>query len=113
MIAADAAALMATSSFLDRLRGTGPLTPARARQHGALGPIGKAAGFADDDRLARPYDAYRWLGLEPGLGRYLYLSTATLSKLGYDHNPGEPVIRLWNDDRHVCEDRVCEDKDKA
>jgi len=65
-IAADAAALMATSSFLDRLRGTGPLTPARARQHGALGPIGKAAGFADDDRLARPYDAYSSLGLEPG-----------------------------------------------
>ena len=65
-IAADAAALMATSSFLDRLRGTGPLTPARARQHGALGPIGKAAGFADDDRLARPYDAYPALGLEPG-----------------------------------------------
>ena len=64
-IAADAAALMATSSFLDRLRGTGPLTPARARQHGALGPIGKAAGFADDDRLARPYDAYRWLHIEP------------------------------------------------
>jgi Ni,Fe-hydrogenase III large subunit len=65
-IAADAAALMATSSFLDRLRGTGPLTPARARQHGALGPIGKAAGFADDDRMARPYDAYPALGLEPG-----------------------------------------------
>jgi formate hydrogenlyase subunit 5 len=65
-IAADAAALMATSSFLDRLRGTGPLTPARAREHGALGPVGKAAGFADDDRLARPYDAYRWLGLAPG-----------------------------------------------
>jgi len=60
-IAADAAALMATSSFLDRLRGTGPLTPERARQHGALGPIGKAAGFADDARLARPYDAYRAL----------------------------------------------------
>jgi len=65
-IAADASALMATSSFLDRLRGTGPLTPARARQHGALGPIGKAAGFADDDRLARPYDAYPALDLEPG-----------------------------------------------
>jgi formate hydrogenlyase subunit 5 len=65
-IAADAAALMASSSFLDRVRGTGPLTPARARQHGALGPIGKAAGFADDDRLARPYDAYPSLGLEPG-----------------------------------------------
>jgi Ni,Fe-hydrogenase III large subunit len=64
-IADDAAALMATSSFLDRLRGTGPLTPARARQHGALGPVGKAAGFADDARLARPYDAYRALAMPP------------------------------------------------
>jgi len=57
-VAGEAAALMATSSFLDRLRGTGPLTPARARTHGALGPIGKAAGFADDNRLTRPYDGY-------------------------------------------------------
>jgi formate hydrogenlyase subunit 5 len=57
-ITADAGALMGTSSFLDRLRGTGPLTPARARQHGALGPIGKASGYADDARLARPYDGY-------------------------------------------------------
>jgi formate hydrogenlyase subunit 5 len=65
-VTADAAALMATSSFLDRLRGTGPLTPERARAHGALGPIGKAAGFADDARLARPYDAYASLGPEPG-----------------------------------------------
>jgi formate hydrogenlyase subunit 5 len=64
-IADDAAALMATSSFLDRLRGTGPLTPVRARQHGALGPIGKASGFADDARLARPYDGYRALEVPP------------------------------------------------
>jgi formate hydrogenlyase subunit 5 len=62
----EAAALMATSSFLDRLRGTGPLTPARARAHGALGPIGKAAGFADDNRLTRPYDGYRELAPPPG-----------------------------------------------
>ena len=54
---------MGTSSFLDRLRGTGPLTPARAREHGALGPIGKASGYADDARLARPYDAYPLLGV--------------------------------------------------
>ena len=53
-VTADAAALMATSSFLDRLRGTGPLSPERARHHGALGPVGKAAGYADDARLARP-----------------------------------------------------------
>ena len=62
-ITADADALMGTSSFLDRLRGTGPLTPARARQHGALGPIGKASGYADDARLARPYDGYPSLTL--------------------------------------------------
>jgi Ni,Fe-hydrogenase III large subunit len=64
-VTAEAAALMATSSFLDRLRGTGPLTPERARTHGALGPIGKAAGFADDNRLTRPYDAYPDLAVPP------------------------------------------------
>jgi formate hydrogenlyase subunit 5 len=64
-ITADAEALMGTSSFLDRLRGTGPLTAARAREHGALGPVGKASGYADDARLTRPYDAYRWLDAEP------------------------------------------------
>jgi formate hydrogenlyase subunit 5 len=64
-IAADAEVLMRTSSFLDRLRGTGPLTPERAREHGALGPIGKASGYTDDARIARPYDAYQRLGIEP------------------------------------------------
>jgi Ni,Fe-hydrogenase III large subunit len=64
-VTADTEALMGTSSFLDRLRGTGPLTPARAREHGALGPIGKASGYADDARLARPYDAYPLLAAEP------------------------------------------------
>ena len=61
-VTADAELLMGTSSFLDRLRGTGPLAPDRAREHGALGPIGKASGYADDARLARPYDAYPLLG---------------------------------------------------
>jgi Ni,Fe-hydrogenase III large subunit len=64
-ITADAELLMGTSSFLDRLRGTGPLPPERAREHGALGPIGKASGYADDARLARPYDAYPLLSAEP------------------------------------------------
>jgi formate hydrogenlyase subunit 5 len=64
-VAADEEQLMGTSSFLDRLRGTGPLTPARAREHGALGPVGKASGYADDARFARPYDAYEMLGTEP------------------------------------------------
>src|SRR5262252_10351012 len=45
--------------------------------------------------------AARWLGLEPGAGRYFLLSTASLSALGYEHSPTEPAIRLWNDTRHV------------
>ena len=64
-VTADMRALLGTSSFLDRLRGTGPLTPARAREHGALGPIGKASGFADDARLTRPYDGYAELPAAP------------------------------------------------
>jgi probable phosphoglycerate mutase len=43
----------------------------------------------------------RWLGLEPGAGQYFLLSTASLSTLGYEHNRSEPVIRLWNETRHV------------
>ena len=41
--------------------------------------------------------AARWLGLEPGAGRYLLLGTASLSGLGYEHDVSEPVIRLWNE----------------
>ena len=68
-VTGDADSLMATSSFLDRLRGTGPLIAARAREHGALGPIGKASGYSDDARLSRPYDAYHLLATEP-IGRH-------------------------------------------
>ena len=45
--------------------------------------------------------AARWLGLEPGAGRYFLLSTASVSALGYEHNLSEPVICLWDDTRHV------------
>ncbi len=45
--------------------------------------------------------AARWLGLDTAAGRYLLLSTASLSTLGYEHKLAEPAIRLWNDDRHV------------
>ncbi len=62
-ISGDTRALMGTASFLDRLRRTGPLRPERAREHGALGPVGKASGFSDDARRVRPYDAYPALGL--------------------------------------------------
>ena len=45
--------------------------------------------------------AARWLGLEPQFGRCFLLSTASLSVLGYEHNLSQPVIRLWDDTRHL------------
>ena len=45
--------------------------------------------------------AARWLGLEPAAGRYLMLSTASLSAVSYEHNLSQPAIRLWDDTRHV------------
>ncbi len=46
--------------------------------------------------------AGRWLGLEPIAGRFFLLSTASLSAVGYEHNLSLPVIRLWDDTRHVA-----------
>ena len=44
--------------------------------------------------------AARWLGLEPGAGRYFLLGTASLSAVGYEHDRSEPVIRLWDEMPH-------------
>jgi probable phosphoglycerate mutase len=41
--------------------------------------------------------AARWLGLEPGAGRYFLLGTASLSAVGYEHDRSEPVICLWDE----------------
>jgi broad specificity phosphatase PhoE len=46
--------------------------------------------------------ASRWLGIEPAVNsRYFMLSTASLSALGYENDLSRPVIRFWNDTRHV------------
>lgn len=46
--------------------------------------------------------AARWLGLEPGAGRYFLLTTASLGTLAYEHHSlSEPVIQLWNETGHV------------
>ena len=44
--------------------------------------------------------AARWLGLDASAGRLFYLGTASLSRLGWEHE-SDPVLRSWNDDRHV------------
>jgi len=62
-VSSDLRLLLGTASFLDRLRRTGPLPPARATAHGALGPVGRASGAVDDVRQSRPYAAYGSLGL--------------------------------------------------
>jgi probable phosphoglycerate mutase len=46
--------------------------------------------------------AARWLGLDVSVNcKFFMLSTASLSALGYEHNRSRPVIRLWNETRHV------------
>ena len=45
--------------------------------------------------------AARWLGLEPAAGRFFMLNTASVSVVGYENSLSQPVIRLWNDTRHV------------
>lgn len=48
--------------------------------------------------------AARWLGLPADHGRYLMLSTAAISVLGYEHGLDEPTILRWNDQHHLQTD---------
>jgi formate hydrogenlyase subunit 5 len=64
----DLHALMTTPSFLDRLRGTGIVPAETAKQHGALGPVGRGSGMHEDVRVDRPYGAYAHLGFEVATG---------------------------------------------
>ena len=45
--------------------------------------------------------AARWLGLPVEFGRYLLLSTAAISALGYEHGLNDPAIVFWNDTGHL------------
>lgn len=40
--------------------------------------------------------AARWLGLSPQQGALFVLDTASVSRLGYEHDLTEPVVRTWN-----------------
>ncbi|HZD67340.1 MAG TPA: NADH-quinone oxidoreductase subunit C, partial [Acidimicrobiales bacterium] len=68
-LSSDTAALMATPSFLERLRGTGVLPPVLAATLGALGPVGRGSGLAEDLRVDRPYDGYAGLQVTPAAPR--------------------------------------------
>jgi probable phosphoglycerate mutase len=48
--------------------------------------------------------AVRWIGMElTAQARSFMLSTASLSALGYEDSRSRPVVRLWNETRHVEE----------
>ena len=75
--------------------------PSRRIQQG--GEIGNghdhdqmAAAQAHAGRV-RAVDGSNWMQF----GRCFLLSTASLSVLGYEHNLSQPVIRLWDDTRHL------------
>src|ERR1700730_16675084 len=60
--------------------------------------------------------AARWLGLEPGAGRYFLLGTASLSAVGYERDRAEPAIRLWNEiphPGHIVPAPIREHREKA
>jgi probable phosphoglycerate mutase len=47
--------------------------------------------------------AARWCGCDATAGQYFYLSTASLSTLGYEHNLQGPAVHLWNDQEHLTQ----------
>jgi probable phosphoglycerate mutase len=49
--------------------------------------------------------AARWVGIDTYAARYLMLSTASLSALGYEHSLEQPAIRLWNDTDYLLPSR--------
>lgn len=69
-VARDLRTLMATPSFLDRLRATGVLPVSVATSHGARGPVGRGSGTGDDVRSERPYGAYPRLGFASAKKRH-------------------------------------------
>jgi len=77
--------------------------------------IGRGVLLFSSGHFLRVFAA-RWLGLEPGAGRYFLLDTASLSAVGYEHDRSEPAIRLWNEiphPGHITPAQMREHREKA
>ncbi|HTU38787.1 MAG TPA: NADH-quinone oxidoreductase subunit C [Acidimicrobiales bacterium] len=61
-IRTDLRLLLATPSFVDRLRATGVIPRELATAYSLLGPVARGSGQMEDVRFARPYAAYGRLG---------------------------------------------------
>ncbi len=58
----DRRLLVGTTSFTDRLFGTGHLPRDLAERYAVVGPVARGSGVSTDARFERPYGAYRRLG---------------------------------------------------
>jgi formate hydrogenlyase subunit 5 len=103
-LARDRRLLLRTTSFTDRLIGSGGLDRATVASFGGVGPIARAVGLAIDARFERPYAAYGRLGFEvvtrePGdamarlevrlgeIGQSLHLLRQALDRLRRERGP--------------------------
>jgi broad specificity phosphatase PhoE len=76
-----------------------PLTPTGEANARWLAPRLQGLGF--ERVLCSPLQRARHTCELAGYGARFMLDTASVSALGYEHSRQQPVIRLWNDTRHV------------
>ena len=86
------------NAFIDGYPGGESISDVAARADRVIAKLrrsdGNALVFAHRDILR--VIAVRWIGLDASDGRRIYLETASLSVLGYDHDRSEPVIHALN-----------------
>ena len=84
--------------FEDGCPGGETVSAVAARADAVIDRVRQCAGnvllFAHRDILR--ILSVRWLDMAAREGRRLYLQTGSVSALGYDHDPSQPVIRAWN-----------------